>query len=168
MKVDEGPVGAENPQEEPRTLVSVIWYPGLIASDVVHRCLELQNTSSIILSQSNLTPEIRDKSARCGGPLLPWKAETVHDLVVFRPEPVVRQGIHESMAATTRCVYDQIPVHAVNMVRMEGLEPSRHCWHRPLKPARLPVPPHPQNQKNGLIQLMRPIVTIISSPRYPQ
>ena len=23
----------------------------------------------------------------------------------------------------------------------EGLEPSRHCWHRILSPARLPIPP---------------------------
>lgn len=27
------------------------------------------------------------------------------------------------------------------MVPGEGLEPSRHCWHRILSPARLPIPP---------------------------
>lgn len=29
----------------------------------------------------------------------------------------------------------------VSMVPGEGLEPSRHCWHRILSPARLPIPP---------------------------
>lgn len=29
----------------------------------------------------------------------------------------------------------------VYVVPGEGLEPSRHCWHRILSPARLPIPP---------------------------
>ena len=33
------------------------------------------------------------------------------------------------------------------LVRMNGIEPSRDCSHRLLRPARLPVPPHPQRSR---------------------
>jgi hypothetical protein len=37
---------------------------------------------------------------------------------------------------------NQVPV--LFLVRMRGLEPPRCHHHRLLRPARLPVPPHPQ------------------------
>ena len=38
------------------------------------------------------------------------------------------------------------------MVRMRGLEPPRCHHHRLLRPARLPVPPHPQNVGSSLCE----------------
>ena len=34
-------------------------------------------------------------------------------------------------------------VRTLGMVRITGLEPARYCYHRHLKPARLPIPPYP-------------------------
>src|SRR5829696_5406646 len=39
------------------------------------------------------------------------------------------------------------------MVRMRGLEPPRCHHHRLLRPARLPVPPHPQNAGEVIMRM---------------
>ena len=49
---------------------------------------------------------------------------------------------------------------SLSLVRMTGLEPTRHCCHWHLKPARLPIPPHPRIPKtvrNIISQLFKKI-----------
>ena len=43
-------------------------------------------------------------------------------------------------------------VRKLLLVRMRGLEPPRR-WHWFLRPARLPVPPHPHNINNVYISI---------------
>ena len=40
-------------------------------------------------------------------------------------------------------------VKPIKLVGLMGLEPIRGCPHRILSPMRLPIPPQPQNKKNG-------------------
>lgn len=45
------------------------------------------------------------------------------------------------------------------MVRMEGLEPSRCCHHRLLRPARIPIPPHSHGEHAASYNISPPLPT---------
>src|SRR5215813_606595 len=55
---------------------------------------------------------------------------------------VLRSGVTDTKTASSP--NDEPAADKFRMVRMRGLEPPRCHHHRLLRPARLPVPPHPQ------------------------
>ena len=59
------------------------------------------------------------------------------------PEPCASANSATSAYIKFLVVSIYSAVFVTPLKRVHGLEPARYCYHRHLKPARLPIPPYP-------------------------